>query len=431
MKYTFLSILFIASAYAAEAPPRNENTIVLDPNAIQNLGIETVAAEESSFERALPVLGEIMHTCESHSVLSSRIPGRIIEVLAHKGDFVKKGDVLLRIESRQPGDPPPVIELKAPADGLVIASVGHLGAPVEPDMELMEILDLKTVWAVARVPQHQAAILKEGLTARIRIPSLGMEESVSAFLRLHVGEETNPTTLGAIFELPNPDLTLRPGMRAEFSLIASNRENILSVPRDALQGDRANRFVFIKDYELENAFVRIPVTCGEISGERAEITTGLLPGDEVVVKGSYALSFAGKGSVSLKEALDAAHGHPHNEDGTEMTAEQLAASGGDHGHDHEHGSNSPLVVFLGITCGVLLMLLIASAFIRKKSSRETTCSPLPYSHGFKMLAPLLRKSLVFLVTIVNPCTKAVAAISPSVSGNLSSRLKLPHRSATE
>jgi hypothetical protein len=55
-----------------------------------------------------------------------------------------------------------------------------------------------------------------------------------------------------------------------------------------------------------------------------------------------------------------------------MTAEQLAASGGDHGHDHEHGSNSPLVVFLGITCGVLLMLLIASAFIHKKISRETT-----------------------------------------------------------
>lgn len=365
MKFpTSILFAFLIASANAEAP-RNENTIVLDANAIRNLGIETVAAEESSFERTLPVLGEIVHTCESHSVLSSRIPGRIIEVLAHKGDFVKKGDVLLRIESRQPGDPPPVIELKAPADGLVIASVGHLGAPVEPDMELMEILDLKTVWAVARVPQHQAAILKDGLTARIRIPSLGTEESVSAFLRLHVGEETNPTTLGAIFELPNPDLTLRPGMRADFSLIASNRENILSIPRDALQGDRANRFVFIKDYELENAFVRIPVTVGEISGERAEITTGLLPGDEVVVKGAYALSFAGKGSVSLKEALDAAHGHPHNEDGTEMTAEQLAASGGDHGHDHEHGSNSPLVFFLGITCGVLLLLLIASAFIRK------------------------------------------------------------------
>jgi len=372
MKYTFLSILFIASAYAAEAPPRNENTIVLDSNAIQNLGIETVAAEESSFERTLPVLGEIEHTCDSHSVLSSRIPGKIIEVLAHKGDFVKKGDILLRIESRQPGDPPPVIELKAPADGLVMISDGHLGAPVEPDKGLMEILDLKTVWAVARVPQQQAAILQEGLTARIRIPSLGIEETVSTFLRLNAEDESNPTTLGAIFELPNPASTLRPGMRAEVSLIVSKRENILSIPREALQGDRSNRYVFIKDYELENAFVRIPVSVGEISGERAEITAGLLPGDEVVTKGSYSLSFSGKGSVSLKEALDAAHGHPHNEDGTEMSKEEIAASGGDHGHDHEHGSNSPLVVFLGITCCVLLLLLIASAFIRKTQ-------PTPYS----------------------------------------------------
>ena len=131
-----------------------------------------------------------------------------------------------------------------------------------------------------------------------------------------------------------------------------------------MQGDRSNRFVFIKDYELENAYVRIPVTVGEISGERAEITAGLLPGDEVVTKGSYSLSFAGKGSVSLKEALDAAHGHPHNEDGTEMSEEEIAASGKDHGHDHADGGG-PLVVFLGITCGVLLLLLIASVFIRK------------------------------------------------------------------
>jgi len=368
MKIPFLSILLIASAFAAEAP-RNENTIVLDANAIRNLGIETVAAEESSFETTLSVLGEIEHTCESHSVLSSRIPGRIIEVLEHKGDFVKKGDVLLRIESRQPGDPPPVIDLKAPADGLVIRSEGHLGAPVEPDKELMEILDLSTVWAVARVPQHQAAILKDGLTARIRIPALGTEEKVSTFLRLNADEEPDASTVGAIFELPNPGSALRPGMRAELSLIASKRENILSVPREALQGDRANRFVFIKDYELENAYVRIPVTVGEISGERAEITAGLLPGDEVVTKGSYALSFAGKGSVSLKEALDAAHGHPHNEDGTEMTAEQIAAAGGAEGHGHAHHDSSPLVLFLGITCGVLLLLLIASPFVLRARSQ--------------------------------------------------------------
>jgi len=368
MKFPRSILLAILIVPAHAEAPRNESIVVLDAAGVKNLGIETVAAEESDFERGIPVLGEIDHTCESHSVLSSRIPGKIIEALFHKGDFVKKGDVLLRIESRQPGDPPPVIELKAPADGLVIESEGHLGAPVEPDKTMMEILDLTTVWAVARVPQHQASLLTEGLTARIRIPALGPETHESTFLRLGSG---NASTVDAIFELPNPGYKLRPGMRAEISLIASKRENVLSVPREALQGDRSNRFVFIKDYELENAFVRVPVTVGEISDERVEITAGLFPGDEVVLKGSYALSFAGKGSASLKEALDAAHGHPHNEDGTEMTAEQLAAAGGEHGHDHEHGESGPLVLFLGIACGVLFLLLIASVFLRKPRTEET------------------------------------------------------------
>jgi hypothetical protein len=113
---------------------------------------------------------------------------------------------------------------------------------------------------------------------------------------------------------------------------------------------------------LANAFVRVPVTVGEIGAERLEITAGLLPGDEVVTRGSYALSFAGKGSASLKEALDAAHGHPHNEDGTEMSKEEIAAAGAG-GGDHAHGGGGPLVIFLAIACGVLFVLLLASTFV--------------------------------------------------------------------
>lgn len=360
----FLIPLLAASTARAQTPPRNENTVVLDAAGVANLGIETSAVEEAAFEKTVPVLGEIEPTSESHSVLSSRIPGRIIEVLLHQGEFAKKGEVVLRVESRQVGDPPPVIELKAPADGWVIESQAHLGAPVEPDKELMKILDLSRVWVIARVPQHQAALLSKGLVAKIRVPALGKDEFTAEYLRPGTG--SNTTTVEAVFELPNPGHKLRPGMRAELSLVASKRDGVLSIPRDALQGDRSNRFVFIKDYELANAFVRVPVTVGEVSGERVEIVNGLLPGDEVVTRGGYSLSFAGKGSASLKEALDAAHGHPHNEDGTEMSKEQIAAEAaahGDHGHEHGASSNGPLTLFLAIACGVLFVLLLASPFI--------------------------------------------------------------------
>jgi cobalt-zinc-cadmium efflux system membrane fusion protein len=367
MKFSILLSLLTASAIAADKPARNETSVVLDATGVKNLGVETVAAEEAAFERTVFVLGEIEHTCESHAVLSSRVAGRIVEVFQHKGDFVKKGELLVRVESRQPGDPPPVIELKAPADGLIVESEAHLGAPVEPDQELMEILDLSTVWVNAKVPQHQAALLAEGLAAKVRVPALGSEEREAKYLRLGVGADAAKGSVDALFELPNPGNLLRPGMRAELSLVASKRDGVLSVPRESLQGDRSGRFVFIKDYELENTFVRTPVTVGEISGDRVEIVGGLFPGDEVVTRGAYALSFAGKGNTSLKEALDAAHGHPHNEDGTEMTKEEIAASGeaGGHDHDHEAASKGPLTLFLAIACGVLFVLLLVSSLRRK------------------------------------------------------------------
>jgi multidrug efflux pump subunit AcrA (membrane-fusion protein) len=365
MKIIFPLALTLAlpSAFAANAAPRNESTIVLDENAVKNLEIQTVEAQESDFDRTLFALGEVEHTCESHSILSSRAAGRITEILFHKGDFVTKGDVIARVESRQAGNPPPVIELKAPASGLITDSQAHLGAPVEPDATLMEILDLSTVWITAKIPQNDASILNEGLTAKIRVPAIGNKELTAKFLRLGVGTDAQKGTIDAVFALPNPGNQLRPGMRAELSLVASQRDAVLSIPREALQGDRSNRFVFIKDYELANTFVRVPVLIGDQNHERVEITSGLYPGDEVVTHGAYPLSFAGKGSVSLKEALDAAHGHPHNEDGTEMTKEQIAATKNSESHSHSHGA---LVTTLSITYALLFIAVLAMAFIIRK-----------------------------------------------------------------
>ncbi|NJM37533.1 MAG: hypothetical protein HC845_06530 [Akkermansiaceae bacterium] len=99
-----------------------------------------------------------------------------------------------------------------------------------------------------------------------------------------------------------------------------------------------------------------------------EITNGLFPADEVVTKGAYSLSFAGGGSgISLKEALDAAHGHEHAEDGSELTpekkAEMEAKKRATAGLPSEtSGGGSKIWMYAS---GVLFLLLIASLFSRK------------------------------------------------------------------
>jgi hypothetical protein len=180
----------------------------------------------------------------------------------------------------------------------------------------------------------------------------------------HLGAIADPDsgTIEAAFHVSNQDLALRPGMRAEFSIVVDKKENVFSVPRSALQGDAANRFVYVKDFEIPNAFVKVPVVVGRISDRSAEIVSGLFPADEVVTRGAYSLSFAGGGTLSLKEALDAAHGHEHAEDGSEFTdADRTAASGGETSAD---GGNSP---FWMVVSGALFVLLVIVA-ARKKGA---------------------------------------------------------------
>ncbi|MEM9015611.1 MAG: hypothetical protein AAGC68_01260, partial [Verrucomicrobiota bacterium] len=98
--------------------------------------------------------------------------------------------------------------------------------------------------------------------------------------------------------------------------------------------------------------------------------TGLFPGDEVVTQGSYALAFAGSGSgMSLKEALDAAHGHEHNDDGSEMTEAQKAAreAEGRQGKQSRVPSLWLWVVVAWAGMATLLMLVFAQKAMNAKT----------------------------------------------------------------
>jgi multidrug efflux pump subunit AcrA (membrane-fusion protein) len=367
MSRTGLVFLMLAATLGAAGSDRARNTVILDEVAVQNLQIETVQAEESSFEETIFALGRIKVAPGHRAVVSSRVPGRVLRVSAHIDTPIEKGAEVMVLESRQPGDPPPTVTLVAPIAGLVSVMNVVPGLPVSPDAALMEIVDLSDVHAVAAVPEHSLGQLKIGQKGRVRVP--GYPDREFAVELAHIGAEADAEggTLEAAFHLPNPDALLRPGMRAEFSIVVNTRDNVMAIPHDALQGDPSGRFVYVKDFELKNAFVKTPVQIGAQNDRIIEITRGLLPGDEVVTRGAYSLAFAGKGSVSLKEAMDAAHGHAHNEDGSEITKEQLAAKAGNGGHEHEHGvERSPLVTFLIATNALLFLLLVASAALRRR-----------------------------------------------------------------
>ncbi len=369
-----LLLLAAVSASAAVTAEEAAATVILNETGVKNLRIETVEAEETEFEETIFALGRIQIAPANRAVVSSRVPGRAITVRAHLDRRIEAGAEAVVLESRQPGDPPPQVRLTAPIGGLVMAVNVVPGQPVESSASLVEIVDLSEIHALAAVPEHFAARLKPGMKAHIRV--LALEGKIFTAELAHLGAQADAKsgTIEAAFHVENADYALRPGMRAEFSIVTDKREGVMSVPRQALQGDALNRSVFRKHYDesLKNTFVRVAVETGAMNDRFVEITRGLIAGDEVVTNGAYSLAFAGKGSISLKDALDAAHGHEHNEDGSEISAGDKArrAAGGAPGH--EGGGWSSLMIFSLISNALLLVLLVVAMLRKPKAPSEAT-----------------------------------------------------------
>jgi multidrug efflux pump subunit AcrA (membrane-fusion protein) len=372
VRYLFIAaLLLVSTGRSAVDPNRAANLVILDEASVKTLRLETVEAEERDFEETIFALGRIEIFPGKRFVVSPRVPGRTLTVNVEPDQHVEKGAEVAVIESRQPGDPPPSIRIIAPISGLVGTLSVTPGQPVTPDTALMEIVDLSDVHAIAHVPEYLVGKLAKGQNAHIRVPAYP-DKVFEAELE-HTGAlaEAENATLEGVFHVNNPDMLLRPGMRAEFSIVTGKREGVMSIPREAVQGDAGKPFVYIADYELQNAYVKTPIEIGAQNDRFVEVTSGVLPGDNVVTRGAYSLAFAGKGSISLKEALDAAHGHPHAEDGSELSRDQVAAAQGKGGA--AAGGNwrtgfTPLTTFFAASTALLLVLLALNLLFQKRTS---------------------------------------------------------------
>ncbi|MCD8533324.1 MAG: HlyD family secretion protein [Verrucomicrobia bacterium] len=65
--------------------------IILSPRQMNDLGIELIEAEKMVFEDRLFVLGRAETAETRKAVVSSRVAGRIVELMAHPGDKVAPG----------------------------------------------------------------------------------------------------------------------------------------------------------------------------------------------------------------------------------------------------------------------------------------------------------------------------------------------------
>ena len=246
------------------------------------VGLKTAKAELRNIENVLVLNGKAQLDPNLHAHVTSRIEGRIEKLYASLGDKVEKGQKLAEIQSRQIGNPPPIVAVEAPVSGVINDRGVTLGESVDPSKELFHVIDLSQIVVQAEVYEEDVGKVKLGQDARVR--ALGYPNDSFEGKTTFVGLELDPDkrTLPVWVTVRNPDGKLRPEMFAKVAIILAHNEGVLTVPKEALMEAGGETFVFV---QTGDTFNRVDVRTGAEDDRFVEIQDGLVPDDEVVTDG--------------------------------------------------------------------------------------------------------------------------------------------------
>ena len=188
-------------------------------------------------------------------------------------DFVKKGDILVKLKS---GD------ILAPFSGVL----GYTGLTedilVSNNIIIITIDDNSTIYSDIKIPENFSASIKKGLPVEVKISSYKNKvfQGEIDFVSSRINADTR--SLLSRIKVENKNLELISGSLLEVS-VKFDLRNSLSVPDTSVMVEGDKSYVYkITDENIAN---KTEVTTGLRSNKNIEIISGLDEGNIIVAEG--------------------------------------------------------------------------------------------------------------------------------------------------
>jgi len=185
------------------------------------------------------------------------------------------------------------LELHAPYDGILVlqrdwrGDVPRVGNNVWPGQPLGEIPDMNSMKAEVFVLEADAAGLAVGQKARVALESnplisfSGKVTQVDKLARPRFrGVPVQYFGVTVMLDRTDPSI-MKPGARVRAVLEIENRNNVFSIPRQALFEKEGKKLVYRK---RSGRFEALPVEIASSTPGRVVVTKGLAKGDELAMR---------------------------------------------------------------------------------------------------------------------------------------------------
>jgi membrane fusion protein (multidrug efflux system) len=176
--------------------------------------------------------------------------------------------------------------VRAPFTGMLSIGTAELGEHIASGTAIARLTRMDPLELVFNVPEESAGKVRVGQTVAGRVGRCG-ERFEARVTVLDAALDAATRSLPVLAQVPNPELTLRPGMSAQVQVRVGERADALTVPHEALVREGTRYLVWVIGGD-GTANPR-PVTVGAFATDSVEITGGLEEGEQVVVAGHQKL----------------------------------------------------------------------------------------------------------------------------------------------
>jgi Cu(I)/Ag(I) efflux system membrane fusion protein len=311
------------------------------PEMVNNLGVRAAPVERGDLSRRIETVGYLDYDERALSHVHLRANGWVENLKVRTlGERVRQGDLLLEVyapdlvnaqreylqalrgeqaalktssrdrllalgipesqiqQLEKEGRVRQLTSVYARQDGIVSALNLREGMYVTPEMELMTLADISTVWVKVEVFEQQAGGLAVGRKAEVRLPHAPGEAWQGTVEYIYPDVDPKTRALRARLRFPNPGERLKFNMFADIVIHATPRAKVLHIPREALIRTGSEQRVIV---DLGGGrFEARPVEIGIEAGERVEIRAGLKEGERVVTSAQFLLDSESSVRASLQ-----------------------------------------------------------------------------------------------------------------------------------
>lgn len=172
---------------------------------------------------------------------------------------------------------------KSPFDGIVTEVKYNVGDNVNPNLNLLSIIDTNELLLNMQVGEIDVNKIKIGQLAELNFDAIGDKKYIAKVSSIDLVSTTVQNVVGynVKLKLTKYDEDLRLGMSGTANILVNSKEGVIAVSNSAVKSSGSQKYVQILE---NNAPKNINITLGLVGDTKTEVLTGLKEGDSVITQ---------------------------------------------------------------------------------------------------------------------------------------------------